>query len=166
MSHRRHSGVFGWVLLILGIVLILNHWYRWHIEWTTILMILGAGIFLAGVINKDRGAVFPGTFFFLLGLFFYFKEHHIFIAPWWDFWPFILMALGIAFVVQFLFDPLRKGGLVPGVILIAIAFWFLFSPWGWENIVFGIAWFGNVWFPALMIICGIYIIIQSVKRHQ
>ena len=111
-------------------------------------------------------AVFPGTFFFLMGLFFYFKEHHIFIAPWWDFWPFILLALGIAFVMQFLFDPDHKGGLIPGIILIAIAFWFLYFPWGWHDILHGLAWFGNIWFPALLIIGGFYIIVKSLKNRE
>lgn len=166
MTYHRRSSVFGWVLVLLGAILILNHWYHWNIEWTEILMVLGIGVLLLGIIGKNRGAVLPGTFLFFLGLFFYFKDHYIFIAPWWNFWPFVLLALGIAFVMQHLFDPIRRGGLIPGILLIAIAFWFLYFPRGLSELICAFGWIGNIWFPAVLIIVGLVVIAKSLKRQD
>ncbi len=164
MSQRNHTGVLGWILLIVGGALILNSGFDLDIELTTLVMILGGVIFFAGVISRDHGAVFPGTFLFLTGLFFVLKDHRYILLPWWDLWVLIILALGISFVVHFLFDPERKGRLLPGVVLITAAFIFLYSPWTITDFFQAVFWLWHLW-PLALIILGIHLIVKAVRER-
>ena len=84
MSNHRRTHVFGWIILIIGALLMFNHWHHIHFDWTAVLMIIGVVFLVAGLLRRDHGAVFPGTFLFLLGLLFYLKENHILWMPWWE----------------------------------------------------------------------------------
>lgn len=162
MASARNSGTLGWILVIIGGALILNHWLQLEFEWTTVVMLLGALIFIAGVVGRDHGAVFPGTFLFLFGLFFILKEHHRILMPWWDVWVLVLLALGIAFVVLYLFEPNKGGRLLPGIILIVIAFFLLYSPWCISDIFGAVLWLWHLW-PLALIVIGISLILRALR---
>jgi hypothetical protein len=161
MSERKHTSVFGWILLVIGGALILNHWFDLDFEWSTLVMILGGLIFTAGLLSRDHGAVLPGSFLFLTGLFFILKEHRRILLPWWDFWVLILLALGIAFVVHFIVEPGRKGRLLPGVVLIVVAFVILYSPWTLYDFFQTVFWLWHLW-PLVLVILGIHLIVKAL----
>jgi len=164
MTRRNKAPILGWILLLVGGFLLLTHWYPITLNWTTLLMILGIGLFLIGVFHRDHGAVFPGTFLFLLGLLFYLRENYILITSWWNVWPLIILSIGVAFLILYIFEPDRKGVLFPGVILIAIGLIFLFVPWSlcwWEFIY----WIGKLW-PLILIVVGLHLILKSVRRKS
>ena len=162
MSHRNPTPLLGWILLIIGALLLLNHWHPFDLSWMTLLMILGLGLFVAGVLQRDHGAIFPGTFLFLLGLLFYLKEHSVFYTPWWHLWPLILLCLGISFLMLYIFEPARRGTMIPGAVLIIVGFVFLFFPYSWNDIIY---WFGKLW-PVLLIILGLHLIIKAARRSR
>ncbi|HEX7345073.1 MAG TPA: DUF5668 domain-containing protein [bacterium] len=152
-STRRPDRLFGWLLLLLGALLLLDHWYPHLFGWTTILIALGAALLIRAA-RTDRGAAFPGAFLLLLGLFFLVKETDLIYIPWWHNWPMILLILGISFVVLFAFDTTKRGALMVGIPLIVMAFIFLSSPYRWEDIL---DWIGD-WWPLILILIGLNIL--------
>jgi hypothetical protein len=159
-----HNGrtTFGWILLIVGGILLFHYWDILELDWMTFLMALGVGLFIAGVLQRDHSAVFPGTFIFLIGLLFYLKDRYILEAPWWDIWPLIILFLGISFVMLYVFNPSRRDTLWPGLILIAVSFFLLFVPWCWYDLFY---WIGRLW-PVLLILAGLFIILETRKRRK
>lgn len=162
MSDRRRPAALGWILLIIGVLLLLSYWYPISFNWMTLLIVLGIGLFIVGTLQRDHGAIFPGTFLFLLGLLFYLREHTLIHTPWWHLWPLIILSLGVAFVMLYIFDPARKGALFPGLFLIVLAFVFLFFPWSWYEILY---WIGKLW-PVILIFLGLHLILKSVRREK
>jgi uncharacterized membrane protein HdeD (DUF308 family) len=162
MFHRSRTPVIGLILIAIGVLLFLHQWHRIHFDWTTILMLIGALLFVAGVFQRDRGAVLPGTFLFLLGLVFYLDKYEFMLFAWWERWPVVLLCLGIAFLVHFIFNPSRKGALIPGIILIIIGLLFLYAPFCWYDLF---NWTAKLW-PILLILLGIYLIVKSLKRNR
>lgn len=162
MSHRNRVPIFGLILISIGVLLFLHQWHHIYLDWTTILMLIGAALFAAGLFQRDRGAVFPGTFLFLLGLVFYIDKYEYFLFSWWEWWPVVLLCLGIAFLVHFVFNPSRKGALIPGIILIVLGLLFLYAPLCWYDLFY---WVAKLW-PILLILLGIYLIVKSLKRNK
>jgi membrane-bound ClpP family serine protease len=122
---------------------------------------LGVALFYLGV-ARDRGAVFPGAFLFLLGLLNLLRNEGVLDLPWSLTWPLIVMALGIAFVTLFLFDPSRKGAVLPGTILIVIAFVFLSFPGAWLDILA----FVSSWWPLIFVLIGLRILWGSMRKFK
>ncbi len=162
MANRGRTRTFGWIVLIIGTILLVSHYHPISLDWTAVLMIIGIGLFVAGILQKDHGAVFPGTFLFLFGLLFSLKNSRIILMDWWELWPVILLLLGIAFLAHYIFDTDRKGRLLPGILLIAIAFLLLFVPFCWYDIFY---WVSKLW-PVILIITGLYLIIKSTRRRK
>ncbi len=162
MAYNKGPYVFGWVILIIGAALLLNHWHSIELDWTSVLMIIGIALFVAGLLKHDHGAVFPGTLLFLLGLLFYLKANHVIWIPWWELWPVIILCIGVAFLIHFIIDPKRKGGLFPGLVLIAVGFLFLFAPFCWFDII---VWVRKLW-PVILIIMGLHLIYKSNKDRR
>ncbi|TKJ39080.1 hypothetical protein CEE37_11705 [candidate division LCP-89 bacterium B3_LCP] len=162
MTPHKHSPILGWILLILGGILLFHHWDIFRLDWINILIILGIGLFLIGIFQKSHTAVFPGTFLFLLGLLFYLQDSYVIRGGWSELWPLILLFLGVAFITLYIFNPADRGALWPGIILIAISFFFLFFPWSWFDIA---CWVSNLW-PILLIIAGLLIIRESRQKNR
>jgi len=150
---RKPDRLIGWLLLLVGAFLLLDHWYPHLFGWYTILIALGAALLIRAA-RRDRGVAFPGAFLLLLGLFFLLKETDFIYIPWWQNWPMILLITGISFVVLFAFDTTKRGSLIVGSTLILMAFIFLTNPYRWEDIL---DWIGD-WWPLILIIIGLNII--------
>lgn len=164
MHHRTRTVTLGWILLLIGGLLLLNHWYPISLDWTTFLMILGIALFLIGLVQRNHDPVLPGTLIFFVGLLFYLKAHTFIVISWWQIWPLLTICVGIAFLVHFILNPEQKGFLFPGPLLIIMGFFFLFFPWSWWcwEITY---WFGRLW-PVILIIVGIYLILKSAHQSK
>jgi len=125
-------------------------------------MAIGVGFFLAGIFHRDRGAVFPGTFLFLIGLLFFLNDQDLILLPWWRLWPLFPLFLGVAFINLCIFDPGRKRALFPGIFLIIFAFIFLLLPGSWNELFY---WAGKLW-PIVLIIIGLHILWKSFQREK
>jgi hypothetical protein len=162
VSHHRRPYIFGWIIVIIGALLLLNHWFTIELDWTSVLMVIGIAFLVAGLLKRDHGTVFPGMLCLLLGLLFYLKANHVIWIPWGELWPVIILCIGVAFLIQFIVDPKRKGGLLPGLVLLAVGFLFLFTPFCWFDIIY---WIGKLW-PVLLILVGLYLIFKSEKGRR
>lgn len=161
MLPKRYPALLGWVLLLFGAALLLDRWHPHLLGWSTVMIALGVALFYLGV-ARDRGAIFPGTFLFLLGVLNLLLSEGVLDLPWSMIWPLLLMALGVAFITLFIFDPDRRGALLPGIVIIAIAFVFLRFPHFWEAILD----FAGTWWPVIFVLIGLRILWSSMKNKR
>jgi hypothetical protein len=156
MPPKRFPALLGWVLLLLGAILLLDRWQPHLLGWSTIMISLGVALIYLGV-ARDRGAIFPGTFLFLIGVLNLLRSEGVLDIPWSLTWPLILMALGVAFVTLFISDPDRRGALPPGLIIITMAFIFLRFPEFWDTL-----WdFVGTWWPVILVLIGLRLLYSS-----
>lgn len=164
----KRSILPGIILILIGGLLFLDKLGFYSLRWSTtyplILMLLGI-IFFSWVWRRgDKGAVFPGTILFLLGVFLFLRNNYLLPAYYlWEFWPVFLIIVGLAFLVLFIFKPYDWGVLVPGGILLFFGtVLFLdniyYLPWQTRELV------GTFW-PVILIIIGIGIILGQFKRR-
>jgi len=164
----RRSIAPGIILILMGGLLLLDKLGYYRLRWSTIypliLLLLGVMFFSWVWRRGDKGAVFPGTILFLLGLFFFFRNSGLLPLYYlWEFWPVFLIIVGLAFVVLFIFKPHDWGVLVPGGILLFFGTVFLLNniyylPWRTRELV------GTFW-PVILIIIGIGIILGQFKKR-
>lgn len=119
------------------------------------------GMYLTGA-EEDAGVLIPGVGGLLVGLFFF----AITLGPldWSDldrWWPIFPLIGGIAFMVTWIFDRKETGLLVPGLGGVAVgAIAFVFTMAG-ESL----AWLVD-WWPLLLVIAGLFLLIQSLFRGR
>jgi hypothetical protein len=169
MSHHRPSILPGLILIVIGALLLIQKLTPFSLGWYEIypLILMGLGVLFFTAIfgKKDKGAVFPGTILFLLGLFFFLRNFDI--IPYYfvrEVWPIILIIIGIAFLAVFITKPQDWGVLIPGGTLLFLGTMFLLRRlhiiyWDIGDIV------ADYW-PAAIIVVGIGIIVGSLKQRQ
>ena len=168
MSTHKHSIWPGLILIVIGALLLVNKLVPYSIGWyeiyPLILMALGVLIFISVIGKRDKGAVFFGTFLFLLGLFFFLRNFDI--IPYYymrEVWPIILIILGLSFVSVFITKPDDWGVLVPGGILLFLGIAFLLRKF--HIIYLDIGDIIAEYWPVILIIIGGGIILGSLKRQ-
>lgn len=170
MAQSTKSYTPGVVLIATGFFLLL-----WQLgvlevsvrELTPILLIaLGCWFFYSAAAKKDRGAVFPGTIFLVLGLFFAVRNYGLFAfrVHFYDFseyWPVFLIAFGLGFLVMFFVKPEDWGVLIPGSVLLFFGLVFLMRTvnyFYWRDVI-------RFW-PLILIVIGISIIVSGLKHNS
>ncbi|MFT4739189.1 MAG: hypothetical protein ACI92W_003315, partial [Paraglaciecola sp.] len=99
MKQENRRAFVGLFLILVGIVFLLNNfdliprlpWWVYQYTWQIVFM--GAGVFLFISGNRSGGFIFLG-----IGTFFLLKEH--FYLDMRDFWPVILIIVGLSFVFR------------------------------------------------------------------
>lgn len=161
MSALKRSLTPGIILVLIGGLLLLHHWFPFVLNWAAFLIILGIVFILLGISRRDHGAVFPGTFLFLIGLLFYLKSQGLIYLPWWQIWPLFALFLGVAFLALCVFDPQRRYAFFPGIFLVALAFLLLLFPWSWDKIFY---WISKLW-PVILIIIGLRLLWKAKNKE-
>ncbi|HAH95956.1 MAG TPA: hypothetical protein DCL69_03525 [Firmicutes bacterium] len=160
MANNNRSGrIFAGIFLILcGVLLLLLTTgafdYRISVLWP--LFILVPGLFFAAMAfssRSTRGAIFPATFFTLLGLLFLLWSNRI-IDGFHLTWPAFPGILGLCFVMLYIFEP--EGGLLfPAFILLAVSAvgfginYRLIGPDAWK------------WWPVVLVAIGAWLIMRT-----
>jgi len=169
MSTHKHSIWPGLILILIGALLLVHklspYSFGWYEIYPLILMGLGALLFVSVPGKRDKGAVFPGTILFLLGLFFFLRNYDV--IPYYymrEVWPIFLIILGLAFVAIFITKPRDWGVLIPAGIFLFLGVVFLLRKF---YIIYWDVWdiVSDYW-PVILIIIGGGIILGSLKRHQ
>jgi hypothetical protein len=169
MSNHKHSIWPGLILIIIGALLLVHkltpYSFGWYEIYPLILIALGALIFVSVIGKRDKGAVFFGTIFFLLGLFFFLRNYDI--IPYYymrEVWPTFLIILGLAFGSIFITKPSDWGVLIPAGIFLFLGVVFLLRKlhviyWDIGDII------ADYW-PVILIIIGGGIILGALKRSS
>jgi len=168
MSTHKHSIWPGLILILIGALLLVNkltHYYLgWYEIYPIILIAIGVLIFISVIGKQDKGAVFFGTFLFLLGVFFFLRNFDI--IPYYymrEVWPIILVILGFSFFSVFITKPGDWGALIPAGILILFGGAVLLKKL--DIIYLDIGDLIADYWPLILIIIGVGIVLGALKRQ-
>ncbi len=168
MSTHKHSLLPGLILILIGAVLLVNkltpYSFGWDEIYPLILIAIGILILISVIGKRDRGAVFFGTIFFLIGLFYFIKNyelisHYYMRAEWQTF----LIILGLAFCSVFVVKPSDWGVLLPASIFLLLGIGFLLRKF--HIIYWDIGDIISDYWPVILIIIGGGIIAGALKRQ-
>jgi predicted membrane protein len=99
MKQENKGAIVGLFFIVIGAIFLLNNFDLiprlpwWIYEYTWQLIFIGVGIFVFISGNRSGGFIFAG-----IGTFFLLKEH--FYLNMRDFWPVILIIIGLSFVFR------------------------------------------------------------------
>jgi hypothetical protein len=140
-----------------------------NVIWPWLLVAVGAIIWVRYIVVSPRSAddVFWGTGTILAGAFLLAWQNNIILSDvrgWDKLWPIIPLIMGIAGLVQWIFDIRNWGTLIFALMFGTVGVAGLGYTLG--SIDFMTAWsFGRFW-PILLIIAGVGIMIQAVSRRN
>ncbi len=170
MSETKRSVLPGVILILIGVLIIIHKLNIFFIDPETLfpIVFLGIGLLLFLSVfksEKKRGLVFPGTIFFLVGLFFLAENNNFLLHLNYDeYFSVFIIIIGLAFVVQFIFQPKNWSLLIPGTILLLIGF----SILGWTRDWFYThdldLYFRDFW-PVVLILLGLLFVFSSLKKR-
>lgn len=123
-------------------------------SWPTLLIIIGISLLLHSYSAKDYQHLFSGTVVLGIGIHFHGLMYYDF---WIDHWAMYPLIVGIAFIIRFL---RTKSGILPGVLLIGIALFMLFSAYipAKLNRINDVILFIEKFWPIVLIILGIFLL--------
>ena len=159
MSSQKPSAVLGFLLIIIGGILLMDSLNIWNFNWDStaawILLIMGAWFYYIGFSSKEKsGMVFPATILFSYGL--------LFLACSWNswnllntFWPVFILGPGLGFIVLYFAGRRETGLLIPGFILTGLALIFFVRE----------QYYVEFW-PILIIIVGALLIWKGYQNKQ
>ncbi|MFQ5648864.1 MAG: LiaI-LiaF-like domain-containing protein [bacterium] len=171
MASKEKSIIPGAILILVGVFLLLRQLgvfvLSWYHAYPVIMLCLSGFFFVRAFSRKDSGAAFPATALFVLGLFFFLRNFDFFDLAYdfyhvGEYWPVFLIAIGAAFIAQFLLKPEDWGVLIPGAVLFFLGTVFFLhhlEVFYWVD-------FATVW-PIILIIIGVTLVVSSlVRKHQ
>ena len=159
----------GLILIIIGSILLLYKLdifdFGWYQIYPVVMMGLGILFFTSIAGKNQKGAVFPGTILFLLGLFFFLRNYEI--VPY-DYvrhvGPVVLIIVGLAFFAVFLTKPSDWGALIPSAVLVVIGSSLLLRKF---HVIYWNVWdVITMYWPILLIVIGAGIIFRSFGRQR
>lgn len=104
----------------------------------------------------NRTALFWGTVLILLGLAFLLNNFNVIPGQFIAWWPLLVMGAGLWLVVQTL-SRRRGGGLVGGILLLALGGYWLARNLGWAG--------DGLFLPVLLIALGTGLLLQRWVRE-
>lgn len=170
-KERRSDLVFGIILLLLGgwflasqfnLVPGLNELIKVEYQWPLIVIGVGVFLFLIGLLTRSPGMSVPACIVGGIGGILYWTNATQNWADWSYLWTLIPGFIGVGIILATLIGGENKRAFREGLRLILISailfvlFIMLFSGQGY---------FAKYW-PILIILAGIWIIIQTVLRKK
>jgi uncharacterized membrane protein HdeD (DUF308 family) len=166
VTRQRIKGfsVFGIFLILMGAGLLLNRFhlipYDGHVIIWIALACVGIFAVVQAFINKRRGAVFFGSLIFFVSVAEIIHRFRWIQYGPWDWMAVFSLALGLAFVMLFLYEPRRFGSLVPA--LFFIGYGVLYFLWWWDYIDwFDMQYYLRTYWPVLLVLWGISLLFRK-----
>jgi len=171
MNKNSSSLIIGLIFILVGAGLLMDKMHLFNFGWPEIypvIFILIAAVSLINAIAGHKSSAFWGGLFGVLGVFFALRNYDLIPFYWFDeFWPIFLIALGVGFIVLYIFNPRDWGVLIPGVILTGLGLIFIFEAMNLIDDLFEII-LDAVWtyWPLALVLLGIALILGSLKRKE
>lgn len=171
MNKNYSSLTIGLIFILVGVGLLMDKMNLFDFGWKEIYPVIFILISIVSLINAFSGhknSAFWGGVFAVLGAFFFLRNFD-FIPFYWfsEFWPVILLALGIGFIALFVFQPKDWGVLIPGAILTGLGLIFSFEAMdlieGFFEIAFDIVF---TYWPLILILFGVGLILGSLRHKE
>ncbi|MEQ6375754.1 DUF5668 domain-containing protein [Bacillaceae bacterium S4-13-56] len=155
---KKQNSFVGMVLIGIGAFFLLKELalplFTNFYSWPTIVIIIGISMLLHSYMSKQYSNLLLGAILFGIGVHFHMITYYSF---WPNHWGMVPLIIGLSFLVQY---QKAKKGLIPGLILLAIALMAIFStqqPGWFQWIHVTVNYAVNYW-PILLIIAGFYFI--------
>ena len=165
MPNTHNQGkVFGFALVIIGLLFLLSSFDVWDFHWSHILIIIGIFFYAGAFSGSDRGPIFPGTIVLLIGLFFMLREYDVLDDSMYYMWPVFPIIVGTAFIMMYIFRPGDWGLLIPGTILLVIGI--LFLAYSYDVFCWNPGRFIRDFWPLILIAFGAKMLVDSKRCHS
>jgi hypothetical protein len=157
---KLNDNIVAIAFIFFGILFLLDKFdvisFKFSLVWPVIIIFIGIGFWGAFYNDRKRyGYTMPAAIITVYGLMFLFCT----ITGWYYMrflWPGFLIGPGLGFYFLYVLGGKDKGLLIPAIILIGLGFIFLFSTIELFN-----------WWPVILILIGIYLIVRSrVKKMK
>ncbi|MFH0882097.1 MAG: DUF5668 domain-containing protein [bacterium] len=164
MNHPRRPLFLGSALVILGALMLLDKVDVLDITWPWFLVVIGAAFLVRAYVEKDTHPVFVGSLLVLLGVVFLADQGTIpgyFVR---ESWPLLILAVGGAFLVSWIFDRTHEGHLRAAIILLIIGGFFTlveehYIRWHVMRDI-------SDWWPLGMLALGVWLIARPRREKQ
>lgn len=164
----RNTNFFAYALILIGVVLLLHQLEIIYFSRSFFVvfgsLLLGVLWFKKGLIHPEHKGILGGTFWILTGITLFLMTQHMIPAADTFGAGIVLLNLGIANVVCYVFSRRNISNLtaalifaLPGIMLVGVYYHWI-SAWRAADLFF-------VYWPVLLIIGGIYLIFQGILRH-
>jgi hypothetical protein len=171
MSKNNSSLVIGSIFILIGAGLLLDRLELFMFGWEQIypvLFLLISALSFFNAATGQKNSAFWGGIFAVLGVFFFLRNFD-FISFFWfsDFWPIILIALGVGFLFLYIFNPRDWGALIPASILLFIGTLFALDSMELIEDAFEIVYdVFSVYWPLVLVLVGASLIINSLRTTK
>lgn len=171
MNKNSSSLFVGLIFILVGVGLLMDKMdmfsFGWHEIYPVIFLLIAAVSFI-NAFSGNKNSAFWGGVFGVLGVFFALRNFDIIDYYWFDeFWPIFLIALGVGFIVLYIFNPKDWGVLIPGAILTGLGVLFIFEAMNLIDDFFEVV-FDTMWtyWPLVLVLIGVGLILGSMKRKD
>lgn len=171
MNRNNSSIIIGLIFILIGVGLLVDKMDLFDFGWQQIypvIFILISVISFINVFAGQKNSAFWGGVFGVLGAFFFLRNFDLIPFFWfYEYWPIFLIALGVGFIVLYIFNPRDWGVLIPGTILTGLGLLFIFESMDLIEDVLEVAW-EIVWtyWPLALVLLGVGLILSSLKRKE
>ena len=171
MNRNYSSLVVGLIFILIGAGLLLDRLHLFMFGWVQIYPIIFLIIAAVSFLNAASGhknSAFWGGIFAVLGLFFFLRNFDIIPFFWFsEFWPIFLIALGVGFLVLYIFNPRDWGVLIPGFILVSIGGLFALDSMSLIEDAFDFIFeVVSVYWPLVFVLFGLGLILNSLRTAK
>ncbi len=170
MSNEKRSILPGLILVVIGCIILFNKFdlfdFRFRDIFPYLLLFLGFWFLYRLIGQGHRSAAFPATLFVLFGAFLIISRHSYYFWRFYDFgdfWPIVLVIIGLAFLVQFLVKPKDWGLLIPSFILLFIGSLFFANNMGWLYI-YDLEYYIQLYWPVILIFIGASLVLANLRK--
>ncbi len=166
MTESRVS-LFGILLVLLGTFMLLDRFALIHLGWSSILWMFGAAfgaaITVEGFLRKRQARVFWGSLMLFVSALLLMR-----LWRWVDFWGIhwlavLSLALGLAFLMLFVYNPRQLGVLIPALIFGGFGAAEFLVEWGYMD-WWDVRYYVRHYWPVLLILLGVAILLK--RRPQ
>ncbi len=165
-KRSREFSVFGILLILIGVGLILSKLHLLNYSWKTIFWICmglaGFASVIQAFITRRRGMVFWGSLLFFISV--AMVSHRLALVEFvpWDVPATISLALGLSFLILFMYEPSRFGVLIPAILF--CGYGTLYYLWWWDIIDwFEMKHYVYTYWPVIVILWGLSLIFKPKK---
>ena len=166
---KRNSGFAAWALIIIGVLLLLNQIGLFEPNRPNLIMLvsffLGIMLLYKGINHPERHGILGGSFFILLSLTLFLMKKGVFAMDDTLGTGLLLIDLGLANLIFFLFRTDKLSNLTWGLIFLTTAapFIIVYADWVplWvlEDII-------RTYWPVVLILFGLGLLGESIRRRR
>lgn len=163
---RGENSLLAYILIGVGLYFLLKELniaiFSDYYSWPFLVIIIGVIFLIHSYSTRNNQNLFSSVILLGIGIHFYGLNNY---PSWIDHWAVYMFIVGLAFIIRYI---LSKSGLFIGLVLIGLSIVMIFSinvP-AWLNWVYTIPSFIKQFWPIILIILGVYLLINKKGKSK